>query len=1248
MINFHEIHFRKEFILWFKCIIPIPRDIADRFVYETPVDFFIENGVCYLSCPDGRGEPFTTSLKLRPMQEANSDFESMIRRPCYYLALFQTAAHSKDASAPCGEIMLRFLFSNGTMLRDRDLEIALTPKLIRRFREEFGCSSDEAITQALWNELMFEHNGSRYYIFDGDVVPLENDLPNNEEGQRKFAFSIVGSKHRLSITTSSVGSKQILLAYAWRRCNTLNSPLCTPSIFKGAWHCKQQRHLVKEIQDNLFEERYKTEDSYFRNWNEYMDLYLDFILESAREAGCYKTGGYKITTCASESMARREYKVRLNQPLNDAFCTFEGGDEINIWITPRPPVYFSQEKMRGIEYLNELLLSQYSGSESGAGESGDGEEDREGDTDDVESIQDKPDEDESPDSSAVKENDREPPLENEVFDSRRMGRLYRGQLWLPDYCNKAEIKEISRDRTELLIALIGRSSPPQKGDFVSLSLYGTLTSAMRCLAARNSIQSGECGNSQLRAIIEDLETFHSEVGINKLHKLTPYVEKKIFPKYPPTPNQREAIEMALNSPDILLIQGPPGTGKTTVIAAIIESLNEMHDAQKSGCGEILVSAFQNAAVDNIVSRLSVNDLPGYKFGSRNKGDGKRRLEFDPVIFESWRSEAITKMESRYGNLKECRMQTELQQLYLKYITLPTPGYALKILNFLRDQARSSEMLKLRPRIEALQMRYQSADLAQSDDGAAYRYLVRALRTEEESFADDGVDRAYDLKLSPFARRLNDEQRDLLELAADWLPGDPLEFLPKLKSLKEELLSQFIAAPEGNSQDADDELCDLYNRCSEILEREHRSSSDESTDIIRELYLNLKNSPLLTRDALQSYTFSFAATVQKAADGRINLLRGGSPYEDVRFDTVIVDEAARANPPDLLIPMSQAVNRIILVGDHRQLPHIIEDEVLKRNEREFEQSRQQDDGAPDHRPNSFLLNPKVLRHSLFQHLWENLEKKHRTITLNFQFRMHPLMGNFVSRYFYEMQGDGGFKSGLSPQECRHGLSDDGLENKALAWFDVQGEKDKSDGSRYRKCEAVALVAKLKSWMDSEAGRGLSFGIITFYRSQVREINSALDRIGIGIPGKGEFRDEYKYLPPKEGEVARKERLQVGTVDAFQGKEFDVVLLSLVHSSAPGKKIAEDADGIKLFNRICTSEETNASKNLLCVALSRQKKLLAVFGDKRLFSSEAAKKHSFELYRLLKLSEVENNGDLGEYERPLGVRCGQPAENDEVSE
>ena len=44
----------------------------------------------------------------------------------------------------------------------------------------------------------------------------------------------------------------------------------------------------------------------------------------------------------------------------------------------------------------------------------------------------------------------------------------------------------------------------------------------------------------------------------------------------PTDAQVEAIDLAINSRDIVLIQGPPGTGKTRVIAAIQARLAELN------------------------------------------------------------------------------------------------------------------------------------------------------------------------------------------------------------------------------------------------------------------------------------------------------------------------------------------------------------------------------------------------------------------------------------------------------------------------------------------------------------------------------------------------------------------------------------------------------------------------------------------------------------------------------------------------
>jgi superfamily I DNA and/or RNA helicase len=84
--------------------------------------------------------------------------------------------------------------------------------------------------------------------------------------------------------------------------------------------------------------------------------------------------------------------------------------------------------------------------------------------------------------------------------------------------------------------------------------------------------------------------------------------------------------------------------------------------------------------------------------------------------------------------------------------------------------------------------------------------------------------------------------------------------------------------------------------------------------------------------------------------------------------------------------------------------------------------------------------------------------------------------------------------------------------------------------------------------------------------------------------------------------------VGTVDSFQGKEFDVVFLSAVRSnSIQGNSIQALR---KKFGHLTT-------ENRLCVAMSRQKRHLVVVGDQQMFSDDLAKEHVHGLWRFNEL-------------------------------
>ena len=97
---------------------------------------------------------------------------------------------------------------------------------------------------------------------------------------------------------------------------------------------------------------------------------------------------------------------------------------------------------------------------------------------------------------------------------------------------------------------------------------------------------------------------------------------------------------------------------------------------------------------------------------------------------------------------------------------------------------------------------------------------------------------------------------------------------------------------------------------------------------------LESNPYGMMDAVSDYSFAFAATCQQSVNRGCNAkgIIGRDVNENLKgmeYEYVIVDEAARVSPRDLMVAMAQG-KRIILVGDHRRLPHII-DEVARQME-----------------------------------------------------------------------------------------------------------------------------------------------------------------------------------------------------------------------------------------------------------------------------------------------------------------------------
>lgn len=745
-----------------------------------------------------------------------------------------------------------------------------------------------------------------------------------------------------------------------------------------------------------------------------------------------------------------------------------------------------------------------------------------------------------------------------------------------------------KDRGESWINLALEQKPLPGVHALVLSINGDKKQVERRMQARKLILEGNSANPQLGLLIEEEGKPSTAKRHNTIAPLTAFVREKVF-AHPPTASQELAIKVALNTPDIALIQGPPGTGKTTVIAAIIERLNQEYRKTGNYKGQILVSGFQHDAVENLLARLSVNSLPSVKFGK------KSGTEFSPdrvdQKIESWCDGIADNLRKQNPQLASSESLRVVRSKLALYQASPTNEIALSLLKQLQEISDVSLDHHLSQRVS-----YMVKELSDAENGTTSATIshIMALRCNERSFKDDGPERAMAL-YREMEDTLDSTELALLRTASIWNESKNLKFLPELRALRGDLLKRYSHKRSYRVSKPREDVLAITKQSIETLSKAKQFSDSTDNALVDFLYELDHNKDGIKR-SLADYNVVFGATVQQSMkwDIRSAKLDSGIEAKRLSYDTVIIDEAARCSPRDLLIPLSQAEKRIILVGDHRQLPHIIDEEIARQLE-EGEQTKTEE--------------------SMFEYLFGRLKKLEsadgyqRTVTLDAQFRSHPLLGGFASKYFYEPSNEG-YESPLPAKLFRQNLK--GVEDQACAWMHIPnrqgGEKRDSSRSGYRSCEAEAIAEKINEWLVSQEGKELSFGVISFYKAQVNAIFKALSKYGITTKERGEWevKDEYRMLPSGE------ERLRIGTVDSFQGMEFDVVFLSMVrtqdllkNSSYLEQNCEDRKEQAKVFGHLM-------SPNRLCVSVTRQKRLLVVAGDIDLADHSIAKQAVPALY------------------------------------
>ena len=118
------------------------------------------------------------------------------------------------------------------------------------------------------------------------------------------------------------------------------------------------------------------------------------------------------------------------------------------------------------------------------------------------------------------------------------------------------------------------------------------------------------------------------------------------------------------------------------------------------------------------------------------------------------------------------------------------------------------------------------------------------------------------------------------------------------------------------------------------------------------------------------------------------------FKDMEYDVAIIDEAGQIQLHDIIVPMSKA-RKTILIGDHKQLPPVADDDFIREAREKFEEIE--------------IDLDEIYKVSLFEKLFHTVGNENK-VMLDTQFRMHEEIAQPISELFYE----GKYKTGCKTE------------------------------------------------------------------------------------------------------------------------------------------------------------------------------------------------------------------------------------------
>ena len=248
-----------------------------------------------------------------------------------------------------------------------------------------------------------------------------------------------------------------------------------------------------------------------------------------------------------------------------------------------------------------------------------------------------------------------------------------------------------------------------------------------------------------------------------------------------------------------------------------------------------------------------------------------------------------------------------------------------------------------------------------------------------------------------------------------------------------------------------------------------------------------------------------------------------------FDLAIIDEASQILEPNIIGLLStrhaerRAIERFILIGDHKQLPAVV----------------QQQDTLETEETNTFLKNIHLssCTNSLFERLILTERAAGRTDfigTLHKQGRMHPDIADFANRKFYAREQlecvplAHQLEQTLNYNEASEDKTDDVLKAHRMIFIPSKPCRQLNISEKVNTEEAriiTDLLRRLYRQLGNNFDPQKSIGVIVPYRNQIAMIRKEIEKLGI----------------------PELEEISIDTVERYQGSQRDIILYSFTIQS-----------------------------------------------------------------------------------------------------